>query len=280
CFNLTCKDPVLRDLFNNDKFRKALSIAINREEINQIVYLGQATPRQASLIPQVPYYSSEWEKAWAEYDPKRANAMLDEIGLSKRDKDGYRLRPDGKRLSITIEFMEAIGFSADTCELIKKYWENLGIAVALKPEERSLYKARQSGNELEVYIEGMSSQIPFWAQDKWIIPSTSLDHWGIEFARWYVTGGKSGEEPPADIKRLFSLWDQAKLSLNETQRRTLVQEMVNLHIKNIWFIGTVGMAPTYAIAKNTLRNVPENIMDAALDTPRQAEPSQFFIRQK
>ena len=280
CFNLTCKDPVLRDLFNNDKFRKALSIAINREEINQIVYLGQAVPRQASLIPQVPYYSPEWEKAWAEYDPKKANSMLDEIGLSKRDKDGYRLRPDGKRLAITIEFMEAIGFSADTCELIKKYWENLGIAVALKPEERSLYKSRQSGNELEVYIEGMSSQIPFWAQDKWIIPSTSLDHWGIEFARWYVTGGKAGEKPPQDIEKLFSLWDQAKLSLSETQRKKFVQEMVNLHIKNIWFIGTVGMAPTYAIVKNTLRNVPENIMDAALDTPRQAEPAQFFIKQK
>jgi peptide/nickel transport system substrate-binding protein len=56
--------------------------------------------------------------------------------------------------------------------------------------------------------------------------------------------------------------------------------MVNLHVKNIWFIGTVGMAPTYAIVKNTFRNVPENIMDAALDTPRQARPEQFFIKSK
>jgi len=280
CFNLTCKDPVLKSLFNNDKFRKALSIAINREEINQIAYLGQAVPRQASLIPDVPYYSPEWEKAWAEYDPKKASAMLDEIGLSKKDKDGYRLRPDGKRLDITIEFMEAIGFSGDVCELIRKYWEDIGIKVALKPEERSLYKTRQSGNELEVYIEGMSPQIPFWSQDKWIIPSVSLDHWGIEFARWYVTGGKSGVEPPKDIARLFELWDKAKSALTETQRKRFVQEMVNLHVKNIWFIGTVGMAPTYAIVKNTFRNVPENIMDAALDTPRQARPEQFFIKSK
>ncbi len=278
CFNFTCKDPVLRELFNNDKFRKALSVAINREEINQIAYLGQAVPRQASLIPEVPYYSPEWEKAWAEYDPDKANVMLDEIGLSERDRDGYRLHPDGKRLELTIEFMEAIGFSADVCELIGTYWENIGIKVALKPAERSLYKARQAGNELEVYMEGMSPQIPFWAQDKWIIPSTSLDHWGIEFARWYVTGGKSGVEPPKDIARLFELWDKAKSALTEAEREGLVQEIVKLHIENIWFIGTVGMTPTYAIVKDNFRNVPENIMDAALDTPRQAKPEQFFFK--
>ncbi|MCX7795740.1 MAG: ABC transporter substrate-binding protein, partial [bacterium] len=80
--NYSCKDPVLRTLFNNDKFRKALSIAINREEINQLVYHGLGIPRQASLISGVFAYSPEWEKAWAEYDPKKANAMLDEIGLS------------------------------------------------------------------------------------------------------------------------------------------------------------------------------------------------------
>lgn len=280
CFNLTCKDPVLRKLFNDDRFRKALSIAINREEINELVFSGLAVPRQASLIPEVPYYSPEWEKAWAQYDPKKANAMLDELGLVKRDKDGYRLRPDGKRLAVTIEYMQAIGFASDVCELIKQYWENIGVATALKVDERSLYTARRQGNETEITIEGMSAQVPFLTESKWIIPSTTLDHWGIEYARWYITNGKAGEKPPADIAKLFNLWDQIGATVDEKKRDELVNEMIDLHIKNIWFIGTVGMAPTIAIVKNDFRNVPEGILDCSLNTPRHAEPSQFFIKQR
>jgi len=58
--NLTCKDPVLRKIFEDKRFRFALSLAINRPEINEFCWLGMAKPRQASITPTGRYYSREW----------------------------------------------------------------------------------------------------------------------------------------------------------------------------------------------------------------------------
>ena len=101
--NLTHTDPVLRQIFQDVRFRKALSLAINRDEINELVYLGTGEPRQASIVSGALYYSEKWATSYAEYDPERANAFLDEMGLSERDKDGFRLRPDGKTLLLSID---------------------------------------------------------------------------------------------------------------------------------------------------------------------------------
>ena len=275
--NQTCKDLVLRKLFENDKFRKALSLAINREEINELCYLGTAEPRQASIISGAPYYSEEWEKAYAEYDPKKANALLDEIGL-KWDKDHkYRLRPDGKVLALTIEFTAAFGPWADALELIKGYWEAIGIKVAIKSLERSLRATRVASNE---------HQIAIWYMDRcsrWLASPTHIlfGDWASDYAEWYSTGGKAGEKPTGDIARLYDLWDRIKTAIDKKERDRLAEEIIKLHTKNIWMIGTVGETIQPVVVKNNFRNVPkELIRDDILRSPGNAEPIQFFIKQK
>ena len=55
--NITHKDPKMREMFANKEFRQALSLGINRQEIIDLVYLGQsrALPDRAapgpSLVP-------------------------------------------------------------------------------------------------------------------------------------------------------------------------------------------------------------------------------------
>ncbi|HHV81840.1 TPA: ABC transporter substrate-binding protein [bacterium] len=275
-FNYSCKDPVLKSLFNNDKFRKALSLAIDREEINQLIYHGLGKPRQASLISGVLHYSPEWEKAYAEYDPKKANAMLDEIGLTKRDKEGYRLRPDGKRLELTIEYTPAFGPWPDIFEMVRKYWESIGIKVAIKSIDRTLWQTRNDGNELEVTGWQMDSQAPWLAEGTWMVPSS---FWGIEFLRWWESGGKAGDKPEGDMYKLLQAWDKVRKAKNQLELDRAAREMVKLHIKNIWLIGTVGETPDVVVAKNYVRNVPEELIaDGTFDTPRNAEPQQFFIK--
>ena len=85
------KDPVLQDIFSDVRFRQALSLGINREEINEILFSGLAKPRQASLVSGSAYYDPEWESAYAEYDPEKANQLLDEIGLKWNDKKNLDL---------------------------------------------------------------------------------------------------------------------------------------------------------------------------------------------
>ena len=105
--NLTIENPRLRKLFRDRRFRIALSLAINRDEINEIVYFGQGSPRQTTVIPSSRYYDPSFASAYVAYDPQRARALLDEIGLHDTDGDGIRSFPDGTSVVITLEVASA-----------------------------------------------------------------------------------------------------------------------------------------------------------------------------
>ncbi|MEO8244892.1 MAG: ABC transporter substrate-binding protein, partial [bacterium] len=51
-FNLNHKDPVLREIYNDVRFRSAMSRAINRDEMNQSLYFGLGTPAAATINPK------------------------------------------------------------------------------------------------------------------------------------------------------------------------------------------------------------------------------------
>lgn len=124
------KDLVLRDIFRDARFRQALSLAINREEMNEVLFHGLGVPLQATVSPKSSFYEEEFARAYAEYDPPEANALLDEMGLDKRDAEGYRLRKDGERLSVVIEWCN--WYDSSIFELTKEYWEAVGVEVTIK----------------------------------------------------------------------------------------------------------------------------------------------------
>ena len=275
--NLTCKDLVLRELFQDDRFRKALSLAINRQEINELCFMGLGEPRQASIVSGSYAFSEEWEKAYAEYDPEKANAFLDEIGLTERDKAGFRLRPDGKTLDVILEFVLLRPGASDVAELLKDYWKAIGIKVFARAVDRSLFQVNSDANEFQVQMwcyegEGVlinpSMLIP-------IVPRYGI--WGSEYARYYATGGKAGEKPPKDIARLQELWDKIKITVDEKEMGQLAEEINQLHIKNIWMIGTVGESPWVVVVKNNFRNIPEVLTVAGI-CPDNADPEQWFMK--
>ena len=59
-FNLNNEDPALRALFQDVRFRRAMSLAIDRDEMNNAIYFGLATARQATVDPTVSFYKQEW----------------------------------------------------------------------------------------------------------------------------------------------------------------------------------------------------------------------------
>jgi len=280
--NLNHKDPVLRKLFEIVDFRRALSLGINRDEVNQIAYLGMGKARQASVIPQCPYYKEEYEKAYAEYNPEKANQLLDKIGLTKRDKDGFRLRSDGKTLTITIEYAPVFGPWADVTIMVKKNWEAVGIKTLIKEESRDLFSTRAQASELDIGI---------WTMDRCFTPLVEPLYWlpgmGVgtppnnanEYWRWYRTGGKEGEKPSEDIVKVYQLYDKAKGTPNETARTSYAYEIMRLNAKNLWVIGIVGCLPHVGIVKNNFRNVPENAISDWLQlTPGNTAPEQYFFK--
>ena len=88
-----------REIYQNKDFRIGLSEAINRQEIIDVVYVGQGQPYQAAPRPQSPLYNEQLATQYTEFDPDDANAELDKV-LPNKDADGFRLMPNGERLVI------------------------------------------------------------------------------------------------------------------------------------------------------------------------------------
>jgi len=282
--NLTYKDDlVLRNIFRDVRFRRALSLAINRDEINQALYHGMATPRQACPIPSSPYFEEQFANAYIKYDPQEANRLLDEMGL-KRGPDGYRLRPDGKRLEITLEYVQMETPKRQTTELVQHYWDAIGIKVAVKEITGELQSTRAQANLIQMGLWhadrcGFLFPLePFW----WVPMRFGWENtWSPLWAQWYVTGGKAGEEPPKELKRLLQLWEKMKTTTSEKERIRLGKEILKSNAENLWTIGTVGLAPQPVIVRSTLRNIPEKVSigwDTLWTYPY--NPCQFFFKQK
>lgn len=263
-FNRNHPDLVLRKIFQDPRFSRAMSLAINRDEINKFVYLGTGVPMQATVHPSCSFYKEEWGKAYVQYDPSLANRLLDEMGL-KRGTDGYRLRPDGKTLAITVPYVEGAGIRGvkTVCELVKEYWEKVGVKVALNPEERSLYVTRGNAGlhdvgvwspnrmlELRCFIPGMTTWRPNYYPIGWAVK------WGL----WWETGGKSGEEPDSETKAFFKALDSWYLSVTDKEYIKRAQTAWDFQARNLYLIGTVGMVQCPVIISNKLRNVPEKVL--------------------
>jgi peptide/nickel transport system substrate-binding protein len=280
--NMNHKDPVLRELFGNRDFRIALSVGINRSQINELAYQGFGTPRQASLIPESPYYKEEHATRYAEHDPDQANQLLDEIGLTERDSDGFRLRPDGTPLSITIEYAPIFGPWRDAVQMITDHWQDIGIRGIPKEEDRTLFNERGlAGEEMEMGVWIMDRCLTpliepwyFFPYRGGTPPSTAGQWWD-----WYQSRGERGEEPPTEVRRQYELYDQIK-GATPDDLPALAEEFFDNASENIWFIGTVGILPHVGVVKNNFRNVPEQaVSDWLQQTPGNTNVEQYFKRQ-
>ena len=279
--NQTHKDPVLRKIFRDVRFRRALSLAINREEINEDIYFGQAVAGQMTVLPASKYYKPEFEQAYAEYNTEEANRLLDEMGLKWDKNHEYRLRPDGKRLAWTLE-THAAAFTP-TNELVKEYWEAIGCQMTVKLESQELVQVRVPANELDMglWSNGRASDFLFPLGPMFFVPYHLGQEttWGVEWAQWYITEGEKGEEPPENIKKLYEWWERMKTTTDEEENIDLGRKILASQAENLWCIGTVGMYPQVVIVRSNLRNIPQESLwgwDVMYTFP--AHPEQFFFK--
>src|SRR5690606_9150640 len=132
--NLAHEDEKMRRIFQNRDFRIGLSYAIDRADLIKAVMQGQGEPWQAAPRRESPFFDERLAKQYTEFDPKKAERHLDRAGLRKRDREGFRLREDGKRLHFRIEVPtpSVKDFWADAAELVKRYWAEVGVFVEVK----------------------------------------------------------------------------------------------------------------------------------------------------
>ena len=286
-FNPNHPDPVLRQIFNDVRFRRALSLAIDREEISEVLFNGMAKPRQASFVSGSAYYDPEWEKAYAEYNPDLANKLLDEMGLKWDAKRQYRLLPDGRPLRFTISVTGQM--HADIWTMVKEHWKKIGVIVEVNNIERSLLESRMGTGEYDAAVWALDRAAQPLASPMLVFPGVTVyaDWWYAPWTSWiqaYIKGEKppaDAVEPPEDVKKLVDLWLKIQTATSDEEIKKYMKEVTKIHRENLWMIGTVGEDLSPAIVKNNFRNVPEKLVtDDVLRSPLNAMPMQFFFKQK
>lgn len=274
--NQTTQDPNLRKLFQDIRFREALSIGVNREEVSDIVTNGLADPVQASVPEGVIGYQEGWAQQWAEFNPDRANQLLDEIGLTQRDRNNFRLNADGSDLTLTI--YEADPNKNTFLELLKKYFEDLGLKTDIKLVEGGALFDLKYANEVPIHTENISVANVAFRPDT-LVPLRIITPWFGHYGLYSQSGGTDGVKPEGDVAKILELWNQIKASKSTDEINRLSDEIYKIHRNNQWVIGYAGPTPAITVASNSMRNIPSDLV--SVDEYRglgHAHPAQFFIK--
>lgn len=256
-FNLTHTDPVLREIFNDIRWRQAMSYAINREELNDVIWYGLGTIIQSTVSPDCSFYKEEWGNAYIEYDPDEANRLLDEMGLDWDANNEWRMRPDGQPLALVLQF-NAEG-NAAIQELIQEYWQAVGVQVELRGIERTLYNTRGAANELDLgtWSSDRMQEIRCYMPRATKFEPQSEMHFADPWDTWRLSGGAEGEEPPQEWQDQWELQDRWYTAASDEEYFSLAQQVWQFYSDQLINIGTIGYPPQPAIIKNGLTNVPE-----------------------
>lgn len=276
--NLAHRDPVLREIFQNKLFRQALSVAIDREEIIDLIHVGQTEPWQAAPRPESEFYDEEMAKQFTQHDPEQANAWLDELGYS-RGSDGWRLGPDGQPITFVIEVLNGFPAWADQAEMVAQYWQEVGVRANVRVVERSLLYTRKGNNDHDVIVWGGDGGLDVLLEPRSYFPFSTESNQGIPWAIWYIDPNNPlAEEPPAKIKMQMELYDHIKVTPDPQQQAEAMREILQIAKEEFYVMGVALSPDAFGIVKNDFHNVPETMFFSWLwPRPGPAYPEQFFI---
>jgi peptide/nickel transport system substrate-binding protein len=278
-------DPEIGKWLRNRDFRHALSLGIDRDQLNETFWLGVGTPGSVAPAEDTAYSPGpEYRKKWATLDVKQANELLDKLGLDKKDAEGYRLRQDGKgRLRI-----ELVGTSAQfvpfprIAEMVAQHVKKIGIQIDMVEQERTLMEKRRDGNDLQMVIWQNDGSEQIYSYPPHALPIRPDVFMGPEIGKWYASNGAQGTKPE-DAQMLKALDMFRGAFGQETAERTqTAKEIWKLLVEETYSIGTVGLSPAVMgirVAKNTLGNIPARQMNAMhCRTPCSSHPPTYFFK--
>jgi peptide/nickel transport system substrate-binding protein len=258
--NLNANDTVWRGLMRDVRFRRALSLAINRQELNEALYFGLARESGNTLLPDSPMFDTTRAAQWSNFDLPAANALLNEMGLTGRDSRGLRLLPDGRPLEIIVETAGEGSEQADVLELIRDSWREIGVGLFSKPQTRELLRRRVTTGEAVMSV--------FYGFDNGIananfapseLAPTNEDqlNWS-QFGLWYVSTGKSGKKPDMpEVQKLVDLYQQWSHAADIATKTRIWNEMLSINADQVFTIGTINSVPQPVVVSRKLHNVPE-----------------------
>lgn len=272
--NLNVIDPVWRALNRDVRYRRALSVAVNREDINKVIFFGLAKTSGNTALPESPLYDATLAQLWTQHDKDLANRLLDEIGLTKRDREGVRLLADGRRLEFTVETAGESTEETDILDLVKQDLSEVGVKIYPRSTQRDVFRRRiMAGQTIMSAWSGMDNALVSSDMEPNALAPTSGSQ--FNWPRWgqfLETGGREGEEPDMpgaeELVRLYKEWRRSE---TREQRRAIWRRMLTINAEQLYTIGLINGTLQPVVVAQTLRNVPERGLYSF-------EPGAFFGR--
>ena len=270
--NLNAKDPVWRALMRDVRFRRALSLGINRSDINHVIFFGLARESGDTVLPQSPLFKPELATDYTGYDPAKANALLDEAGLGKRDGDGVRLLPDGRRAEITVETSGENQLFTDILELIGGDWAKLGIRTFAHPSHLDIFRQRiASGDTIMSIDRGMDNAVPTAEfEPSALAPTTDSQYQWPNFGLYVQSSGHEGQAiDMPEVQKLEDLYHGWRHASNVDEQRNIWNQMLQINVDQQFSIGVVNGTRQPVVVSRRMRNVPQTGLFSF-------EPGSFF----
>ena len=258
--NLNVDDPVWSKMMRDVRFRRALSLGVDREAINESLFFGLALMGNNTLLPDSPLFRKEYQKQWAEYDPDMANEILDEMGLTEYDDDDIRLLPDGRPMEIIIETAGEDTEQTDVLELVAEAWAEIGIKLFIKPSQREVFRNRIFSGQAQMSIwSGLENGVATAeTSPEELAPTAQQQLMWPKWGQYYDTSGKSGEAPDLpEAQELDALAREWMTADKPGRREEIWHRMLTIHAEQIYSIGIVAGVQQPIVVKHGLRNVPK-----------------------
>ena len=279
-------DPEIAKWLTNVDFRRALSMGIDRDQLNETFWLGVGKPGSTVPAESSPYNpGAEWRDKWSKLDIEQANALLDKAGLTKKDSEGFRLRTDnGERLRLEITTTQAFLPFPKQAEMIVDQWKKIGIWAEVKELERNLAMTRIRNNEHQMFIWSNGGTELLYLFPRHAIPVDPTEaYMGPAFAQWFASNGSSGTEPKdPNILKIYELFRSAASQKADDRFKT-AQEIWKILVEQQYSIGTVGQSPAFMgvrLVSNKLGNIADRVCIAQhCRAPAASHPEMWYFKQ-
>ncbi|MBB6484510.1 ABC transporter substrate-binding protein [Rhizobium lusitanum] len=261
--NLNSADPVWRDVLRDVRVRRAMSLAIDRREINMAVFYGLGTESANTVLPDSPLFKPEYASAWIAHDPDQANALLDDAGLARRDDDGIRLLPDGRRMEITVETPGESTLDSDVLELVTDHWRKVGIALFTRVSQRDVFQSRAMGGRIQMSLWfGLDNGAPTADMTPAELAPTTNDQmqwplWGMYYLSRETKGVAPDVPEAAKLVKLLHEWEEAASSF---ERAEIWHNMLAIYSDQVFSIGLVNGTLQPIVHSSRMQNVPDKAL--------------------
>jgi len=257
--NLSHPDENLREIFLERDFRIALSIAIDREDLNDTLLGGLGESRQPLPTEGSDYYIEGAGQQHLQHDVEEANSLLDGLGL-ERGSDGVRTLSDGTPLSLVVISMpNSAGIPmSDVLSRVVRYWEDIGIDLTHQQMDNTLYTETFTSNDYDIDASYHFKTTNWDLEPVWYVPLSTQSHSMPAYGMWYTSGGSEGIEPPDEFKEMLGHWEDLISAPTDEERIAAGHSIVQQHEDNLYVIGVI--EPTFqpVIVSEEIRNIRDD----------------------